>query len=219
MITRLLLILSLITTVNKHVFRTQYAVEVDAPAEMSDVVIDQLIYDFQHDFEHLFSWAFLNLGKQNDSNHDALLLESKSITYEPENEFGSITLDVIVPHFITIHDVYIQGLIRDERGDTSTYAANLVADSLLMDDIPTWSRHVLICADESSFIFSKAFGNLYVIPTSPTSSIYFIDINFRFEWYLRWFVSKRIYQNTIQWRVQQYLENLKRAAEQPEFMQ
>ena len=75
------LLLFTLTTYQNHVYRTQCSVDVNAPASSSDIVIDQLVYDFQYDFEHLFKWAFLNLGKQNDDDRDALLLSSKSITY------------------------------------------------------------------------------------------------------------------------------------------
>ena len=214
----LVMLLSLFTTFSNHTFRTQCAVEVNAPAAMSDTVIDRLIYDFQYDFEHLFSWAFYKIGKQNDDARDALLLASKNITYEPENERGSITLDVIVPNFVTLRDITVEGIIRDERQDERPCGC-VCADTLVIENMPAWSRHIYIRANPSSFIFRQAFGNLYVIPVDERRSVYIMDINFRFEWYLQMFVTMRIYQNTIQWRVEKYMNNLRRAAEEPEFMQ
>lgn len=213
-----LLILLLVTTLSNHTFRTQCAVEVNAPVEMSDKVIDRLIYDFQYDFEHLFKWAFLNLGRQNNESRDALLIESKNIIYEPEYNFGSITVDVIIPKLITLHDINIQGTIEDYRAGIN-YSGKLKTDSLLIEQIPAWSRHISIRANPSSFIFEQAFGNLYVIPTDATHSVYIMDINFCFEWYLRLFITRRIYSNTIQWRVENYMNNLKHAAENPEIME
>ena len=211
------LILSVFTTVADYTFRTQCSVEVNAPADAADKVIDQLIYDFQYDFEHLFDWAFFGLGKQNNDAHDALLLQSKNIIYEPEKEFGSITLDVIVANSMTLRNITIQGVIQDKRGQQG-FAPTSRVDALTMEQISTWSRHIYIRANPNSFIFNQAFGNLYIIPIDESRSIYFMDINFCFAWYLRLFVTSRIYRNTIQWRVKHYMNNLKRAAEEPDFM-
>lgn len=211
------IMLSLVTTFADHTYRTQCAVEVEAPVSMSDKVIDQLIYDFQYDFEHLFDWAFFKVGKQNDDDRDALLLASKNIVYKPEQEYGSITLDVIVPRLITMRDITIEGTIKDERNKI-VYSPKVCVDTLVMENMPAWSRHIDIRANPSSFIFKQAYGNLFVIPVSETRSIYLMDINFCFEWYLRAFVTQRIYRNTIQWRVEKYMNNLKYAAEHPEIM-
>lgn len=102
MLAELLCTVSVFSAHIGQTFSTQCAVEVNAPAEAADKVIGQLIYDFQYDFEHLFEWAFSGLGKQNNDERDALLLASRAITYKPDNEYGSITIDVIVPGFITM---------------------------------------------------------------------------------------------------------------------
>ena len=211
------IMLSLVTTFASHTYRTQCAVEIEAPVSMSDEVIDRLVYDFQYDFEHLFKWAFFKVGKQNDDDRDALLLASKNIVYKPEQEYGSITLDVIIPSLITMRNITIEGTIKDERHDI-VYSRKLCADTLVMENMPAWSRHIYIRAKPSSFIFRQAYGNLFVIPVNETRSIYLMDINFCFEWYLRAFVTRRIYNNTIQWRVEKYMNNLKYAAEHPEIM-
>lgn len=212
------LLLFTLTTYQNHVYRTQCSVDVNAPASSSDIVIDQLVYDFQYDFEHLFKWAFLNLGKQNDDDRDALLLSSKSITYIPEEEYGKIVLDVIIPHLTTFRDVTVEGIIADHK-QQSDYAPDCVSDGLTMEKIPTWTRHMYIEAHKTGIVFKKAYGNIYVIPVSETKSVWYIDINFHFSWLLRTFMTRRIYRNTIQWRVEQYLNNLKTAAENPETME
>ena len=213
----MLIALLLITTLANSTYRTQCAVEVEAPASMSDEVIDRLVYDFQYDFEHLFEWAFYKTGKQNDDTRDALLLASKNIVYKPEKEYGSITLDVIIPGFLTLRNITIEGTIKDER-DKIVYAREVCTDTLVMENMPAWSRHIFIRANPSSFVFKEAYGNLFVIPVSETRSVYLMDINFCFEWYLRAFITRRIYSNTIQWRVERYMQNLKNAAEHPEVM-
>lgn len=209
----LLTFLFVLTSHADHTFRTQCAVDVDAPIAVSDSIIDQLVYDFQYDFEHLFVWAFKGLGKKNDEKRDALLLQSKSISYQPEDEYGRICLDVIIPGFITIPNIVVEGIIQDER-NIIRYDTNQVADGLVMDSIKVWSRHMYIEARKTGIIFDKAFGNLYIVPVSANKSIYFMDINFKFNWFLRAFISNKVYQNTIEWRVEQYMNNLKRSAEE-----
>lgn len=218
MFAHLLLLLSVFTTHSNQTFHTQCAVEVNAPAAVADEVIEQLIYDFQYDFEHLFDWAFLDLGKQNNEDRDALLLASRAIVYNPEKEYGRITMDVIIPGFITIPGILVEGIIRDERGDCRCDTC-LNANSLPINYIPHYSRRMYIEANRTGGIFEKAYGNLYVIPKDSSHSVYVMDINMRFEWFLRIFVSKRVWRNTLQWRAVNYLNNLKRAAEYPEFMQ
>lgn len=211
------LILSVFTTVADHTFRTQCSVKVNAPADAADEVIDQLIYDFQYDFEHLFDWAFLKLGQQNNEDRDALLLQSKMIIYEPENNYGSITVDVVVPGFLTIPNITAEGVIIDEYG-TGAYDFRPPGSLAYIDSIRVFSRHIFISADKTGKIFDKAYGNLYVVPLDSTHCVYTMDINMRFEWFLRMFITKRVWRNTLQWRAVRYLNHLKRAAEDPSFM-
>lgn len=217
MLACLLSIVSVFTTHTDQTFHTQCAVEVHAPSEAGDKVIDQLIYDFQYDFEHLFAWAFLNLGKQNNEDRDALLLSSRSIVYRPETEYGSITVDVIVPGLITIPGIVVEGVIKDMRG-VNVSGCSMKSDALPIDSIGVFSRRIYIDANKTGRIFEKAYGNLYVVPTDSDRFVYVMDINIRFTWLLRIFVTKRVWRNTLQWRAVRYLDNLRQAAEQPEFM-
>lgn len=217
MFAHLLLLLSVFTTHADQTFRTQCAVEVNAPANAADEVIEQLIHDFQYDFEHLFEWAFLNLGKQDNEDRDALLLASRAIVYKPEREYGSITVDVIVPGLITIPGIVVEGIIKDERGEGG-YDTCVQANRLPIERVPVFSRRMYIEANKTGKIFEKAYGNLYVVPKDSMHSVYVMDINIRFEWFLRIFVTKRVWRNTLQWRAMNYLNNLKHAAEEPDFM-
>ena len=40
-----------------------------------------------------------------------------------------------------------------------------------------------------------------------------MDINIKYGWFFNIFITKRIYKNSVEWRVNRYMNNLKKVAE------
>jgi len=188
------------------------AVEVDAPAEVSDTIFERFIHDFRTDPDALFNWALYGTGAQNDKDKDAYLLEYKETVYIPEENYGRITMDVIVPGLIRFRDIRLEGIVLDERKPI-VYTPDICADSLTMSKIPSWNRHFLIDAQYSGQLIEKGYGNIYILPVDSTHSVFLLDINVKYGWFFNIFINMRVYKNSVEWRINQYMQNLKRVAE------
>ena len=189
------------------------AVEVDAPAEVSDTIFERFIHDFQTDPDALFNWALYGTGAQNDKDKDAYLLEYKETVYIPEENYGRITMDVIVPGLIRFRDIRLEGIVLDERKPV-VYTPDICADSLTMSKIPAWNRHFLIDAQYSGQLIEKGYGNIYILPVDSTHSVFLLDINVKYGWFFNIFINMRVYKNSVEWRINQYMQNLKHVAEE-----
>ncbi len=208
----LLIILSIITTYTDKTFHTECAVPVEASAEVANEIVNHIITDFQTDPELLFNWALFGAGKQNDKDKDVFLLNYKHTEYNAEENYGKAVVDVIVPNLTTIEDITLEGRVTDEFG-TNEFDEKITPETCRLDSIKIWSRHVFIDAKYSGNLLKSAYGNLYIIPTGENKTIYYMDMNIRFGWFFNIFISKRTYKNTVEWRVEQYMNNLKKEAE------
>ncbi len=106
----------------------------------------------------------------------------------------------------------MNGTIKDICG-SGDYDPCIRADNLPIDSVQVFSRRIYIETNSTGNLFEKAYGNLYVIPVDAGHFLFLMDINIRFKWFLRMFVTERVWRNTMQWRAAGYLKNLKRAAE------
>ncbi len=207
-----IILLSIITTYTDKTFHTECAVPVDASIEVANKIVDQMIAEFNTDPELLFNWALYGAGKQNDSEKEVFLLSFKHTEYIADEGYGRAVLDVIVPHFTTIKDVVLEARVKDEYG-TAEIDSLLTADSCRLGMITKWSRRFFIDADYSGNLLKDAYGNLYIIPVGENKCIYYMDMNVRFGWFFNIFISKKTYKNTVEWRIAQYMDNLKKESE------
>ena len=203
----------LISCYTNKTYTTVCAVEVDAPAEVSDTIFEHFIHDFQTDPDALFNWALYGTGAQNDKDKDAYLLEYKETVYIPEENYGRITMDVIVPGLARFRDIRLEGIVLDERKPI-VYTPDICTDSLTMSKIPAWNRHFLIDAQYSGQLIEKGYGNIYILPVDSTHSVFLLDINIKYGWFFNIYINMRVYKNSVEWRVNQYMQNLKRVAEE-----
>ena len=194
-------------------YTTVCAVEVDAPAEVSDTIFAQFVHDFQQSPDALFDWALYGTGTQDDEEKNAFLLEYKETVYVPEKDYGRITADVVIPGLTRFRNIVLEGTVIDERRPI-TYIPSLCVDSLTMKNIPTWNRHFDIDVTYSGKLLEHGFGNMYIIPKDATHSIFMMDINLKYGWFFNIFITMKVYKNSVEWRVNRYMQNLKRVAEE-----
>ncbi len=208
----LLILLTIITTYTEKTFHTECAVPVEASIEVANEIVDQMIAEFNTDPELLFKWAFYGAGKQNDAEKEVFLLNFKHTEYIPEEGYGRAVLDVIVPHLTIIEDVTLEARVKDEYG-TAEIDSLITADNCRSEMITKWSRRFFIDADYSGNLLKDAYGNLYIIPVGENKCVYYMDMHVRFGWFFKIFISKKTYKNTVEWRIAQYMDNLKKEAE------
>lgn len=211
---RLLCFLCFITSVYANkMYTTVCAVPVDAPAEVSDTIFARFVKDFQNSPDALFDWALYGTGAQDDEEKNAFLLEYKETVYVPEDNYGRITVDVIIPGLTRIKDIVLAGTVIDEK-DSIVYNPQLCIDSLNMSNIPNWNRHFYIDVMYSGNLLERGFGNIYIIPIDSTHSAFLMDMNLKYGWFFKIFITMKVYRNSVEWRINRYMNNLKRVAEE-----
>ena len=210
---RLVCFLCFITSVYANkTYTTVCAVPVDAPAEVSDTIFARFVKDFQSSPDALFDWALYGTGAQDDEEKNAFLLEYKETVYVPEDNYGRITVDVIIPGLTRIKDIVLAGTVIDEK-DSIVYNPQLCVDSLNMSNIPNWNRHFYIDVMYSGNLLERGFGNIYIIPIDSTHSAFLMDMNLKYGWFFKIFITMKVYRNSVEWRINRYMNNLKRVAE------
>ena len=209
----LMFLLAIFTTYTDQTFRTECAVLVNASPEVADTVVDSLVGDFQNNPEHLFDWAFSGIGKQDDEAKESFLIEYKTTSYDPKTGKGKIVMDVIIPHVKRFKDICIDGFMIDKHGSHTNYDKIADIDNFHVKDITKYSRKVFINATYSGSLLESAYGNLYVVPLAGDKTAYIMDMHVKFGWFFNIFISKRLYQKTMEWRIARYVENLKTSAE------
>lgn len=211
---RLVCFLCFITSVYANkTYTTVCAVPVDAPAEVSDTIFARFVKDFQSSPDALFDWALYGTGAQDDEEKNAFLLEYKETVYVPEDNYGRITVDVIIPGLTRIKDIVLAGTVIDEK-DSIVYNPQLCVDSLNMSNIPNWNRHFYIDVMYSGNLLERGFGNIYIIPIDSTHSAFLMDMNLKYGWFFKIFITMKVYRNSVEWRINRYMNNLKRVAEE-----
>ncbi len=211
---KVLCFLCFITTVylNKT-YSTICAVDVNAPAEVSDRIFARFVSDFQQSPDALFDWALYGTGAQDDDEKNAFLLEYKETVYLPEENYGRITVDVVIPGLTRFKNIVFEGNVIDERLPV-VYNDHLCTDSLNMNNIPNFTRHFEIDVHYSGKLLEHGFGNIYIIPKDSVHSVFLMDINLKYGWFFNLFITKKVYKNSVEWRVNRYMNNLKRVAEE-----
>ncbi len=210
----MLLCICLITSLYANkTYTTVCAVPVDAPAEVSDTIFERFIRDFQTSPDALFNWALSGTGAQKDQEKNAFLLEYKETVYIPEQNYGRIKIDVIIPGLMRIKDIVLEGKVIDERRPI-VYNPDIFIDSLRMNNIPNWNRHYDIDVHYSGKLLEHGYGSIYIIPVDAMRSIFIMDINLKYGWFFKIFITMKVYKNSVEWRINRYMNNLKRVAEE-----
>ena len=211
---KLLCLFCLITSyyANK-MYTTICAGPVDAPAEVSDTIFARFVKDFQASPDALFEWALYGTGAQDDQEKNAFLLEYKETVYHPEDNYGRIKADVIIPGLTRIKDIVLEGKVLDEHKPI-VYNHGLCVDTLNMSNIPNGNRHFDIDVRYSGKLLEHGFGNLFIIPVDSTRSVFLMDMNLKYGWFFNIFITMRVYKNSVEWRVNRYMNNLKKVAEE-----
>lgn len=187
-----ILLLSL-TTLKDGMFHTEYETEVAASSQECNMVIDSMIYYLQTDPEILSEKFFGGLGKQGDTKKNAFYLIWKDSEYVPEKQYSKLILDVLVNEKPFLKDVVIESVVTDTMADTQ--------------------RDIRVDIHYGGSMLKEAYGTFHVIPTSDTTTKLGIDVHVKFGWFFRIFISRKVYSETIDWRLVRFVNNLKLTAE------
>ena len=187
------ILFSVLTTLSENMFHTQYETEVDTCAEACNVVIDSMIYYLQTDPEMLSEQFFAGLGKQEDSKKNAFYLVWKDSEYVPEKQYSKLVLDVLV--------------------DEKPFLKDMVVESQVTDSMSGERRDIRVDIHYAGTLIKEAYGSFHVQPTGENSAKLGMEVHVKFGWFFRIFISRKVYSDTIDWRLVRFVQNLKLRAE------
>jgi len=185
--------MTVLTTFSDGTFHTTYETQVDANAKSCNQVVDSLIMCLQGNPEKLAELYFAGLGKQGDKNKNAFYLVWKESSYIPEKRYSKIVMDVLV--------------------DDKPYLRDVIVESLVTDTMVGKRRDIRVDIRYAGNLLKEAYGTFHVEPTGNNTSKLSMDVHVKFGWFFRIFISQRVYSNTIDWRLERFVNNLKMMAE------
>lgn len=189
----LTILLSILTTLKDGMFHTEYETEVAASSQECNMVIDSMIYYLQTDPEILSEKFFGGLGKQSDSNKNAFYLIWKQAEYKPEQKYGKLILDVLVNGVPFLKDVVVESVVTDSMTDNQ--------------------RDIRVDIHYAGTLLKEAYGTFHIVPTGENTTRVGMDVHVKFGWFFRIFISRKVYSDTIDWRLVRFVNNLKLTAE------
>ena len=189
----LTILLLILTTLKDGMFHTEYETEVAASSQECNMVIDSMIYYLQTDPERLSENFFGGLGKQSDSNKNAFYLIWKQAEYKPEQKYGKLILDVLVNGVPFLKDVVVESVVTDSITDNQ--------------------RDIRVDIHYAGTLLKEAYGTFHIVPTGENTTRIGMDVHVKFGWFFRIFISRKVYSDTIDWRLVRFVNNLKLTAE------
>ena len=187
------ILFSVLTTLSDGMFHTRYETEVDTCAEACNVVIDSMIYYLQTDPEMLSEQFFAGLGKQEDAKKNAFYLIWKESEYVPEKQYSKLVLDVLVNEKPFLKDVVIESQVTDSMRGAQ--------------------RDIRVDIHYAGTLIKEAYGTFHVLSMGEKSAKIGMDVHVKFGWFFRIFISRKVYSETIDWRLVRFVENLKLRSE------
>ena len=187
------ILFSVLTTLSDGMFHTRYETEVDTCAEACNVVIDSMIYYLQTDPAKLSEQFFAGLGKQEDAKKNAFYLIWKESEYVPEKQYSKLVLDVLVNEKPFLKDVVIESQVTDSMRGAQ--------------------RDIRVDIHYAGTLIKEAYGTFHVLSMGEKSAKIGMDVHVKFGWFFRIFISRKVYSETIDWRLVRFVTNLKLRSE------
>ena len=186
------IIFSVLTTLSEGMFHTSYETEVDTSVVACNQTVDSMIYCLQTDPELLSERFFVGLGKQEDKKKNAFYLVWKESTYVPEEQYSRLVLDVLV--------------------DEKPFMKDVVIESSVVDTMAGERRDVRVDIHYAGTLIKEAYGTFHINPVGENQSTLAMDVHVKFGWFFRIFISRKVYSETIDWRLARFVDNLKLTA-------
>ena len=187
------ILLTTLTTLSAGMFHTAYETEVAASAEACNAVVDSMIYYLQTDPEMLSEQFFAGLGKQEDSKKNAFYLVWKESEYIPEKQYSKLILDVLV--------------------DEKPFLKNMVVESQVTDSVFGDRRDIRVDIHYAGSLLKQAYGSFHITKLDDSTAKLGMDVHVKFGWFFRIFITRKVYSETIDWRLARFVTNLQLTAE------
>ena len=187
------IILTVVTTMSEGMFHTVYETSAYASMEECNKAVDDMIYSLQTDPELLSKNFFGGLGKQEETSKNVFYLAWKKAEYNAEEQYSKLVLDVLVDEKPFLKDVVIESQVTD----------SVVGDQ----------RDIRVDIHYAGTLLKQAYGTFHLKPISEGETQLAMDVHVKFGWFFRIFISRKVYSDTIDWRLVRFVTNLKLKAE------
>lgn len=182
------ILLAMLTTLSEGMFHTTYETDVNASVVECNQTVDSMIYCLQTNPELLSEKFFVGLGKQEDKKKNAFYLVWKESSYDPELQYSKLVLDVLV--------------------DEKPFMKDVVIESTVVDTMAGERRDVRVNIHYAGTLIKQAYGTFHVEPVDEQHAKLAMDVHVKFGWFFRIFISRKVYSETIDWRLVRFVENL-----------
>lgn len=187
------ILLTMLTRLSEGMFHTTYETVVDTSVVACNQTVDSMIYCLQTNPEVLSERFFVGLGKQEDKKKNAFYLIWKESSYVPEEHYSKLVLDVLV--------------------DEKPFMKDVVIESSVVDTMAGDRRDVRVDIHYAGTLIKQAYGTFHVSPEGENQAKLAMDVHVKFGWFFRIFISRKVYSETIDWRLVRFVENLKLISE------
>lgn len=189
----LALLLSILTALKDGMFHTSYETDAAINAAACNAVVDDMIYCLQTDPNLLSEKYFAGLGMQSDTKKNVFYLEWKESSYVPEKQYSRLVLDVLVNEKPFLKDVVVEAQVTDSLSGER--------------------RDIRVDINYAGTLLKEAYGTFHVQQIGEKSTKIGMDVHVKFGWFFRIFISRKVYSDTIDWRLVRFVTNLKLRSE------
>ncbi len=175
-------------------FHTFCQVEVDCNNAIANEVVDDFISQFRGDPNLLFEWALKDIGRQDDSEKDELLLVLKNTTFDRETGIGTILTDIKIPGLRTFEDIKIESRVTKTQ-------------------LPNGDTEISVDVFYSNVLIKKAYGVYRIVPLSNGKQLFNTTVSIKFGWFFDIFITKKRYRSIVEWRAKGFMDNMRAEAE------
>jgi hypothetical protein len=86
-------------------------------------------------------------------------------------------------------------------------------ESQVTDSMQGMQRDIRVDIDYAGSLLKEAYGTFHILPTGENSAKIGMDVHVKFGWFFRIFITRKVYSETIDWRLVRFVTNLKLRAE------
>ena len=187
------ILLTVLTTYHRGVYESVDEVELRCSVTEANAVMDQLMHDFEYDPHHIWAWAFWGTGEQKDDRKQGFVIHYDTVRYDRTAELLRIDMSLISPRG-TVNQLHVEPTLSDKQQDGT--------------------RAIFFSVDNFKNLIKHVDATLTLMPTDdPNVQRLTVVTHCRFGWFFNLFISHKMYRNTVDWRIEQFLQNLRCTAE------
>ena len=93
------------------------------------------------------------------------------------------------------------------------FLSDVVIESQVTDSMRGAQRDIRVDIHYAGSLLKQAYGTFHVLPTGENSAKISMDVHVKFGWFFRIFISRKVYSETIDWRLVRFVTNIKLRSE------